>query len=111
MKRTSQQTQCGFFNVWVGAQQPDISRFIVNKPAPPKIQLFDAPTVSECLKQLKTSKPGPDGLSAILLKSRRHEICDILATLFNLCISHSFVPSQWKRANIFSIPKVDHPTE
>ena len=61
----------GFYSVWGGTQQPDNSRFFVNKPAPPKVQLFDAAIVSEWLKQLKTSTPGPDGLSAILLKSSR----------------------------------------
>ena len=62
------------------------------------------------LKQLKSS-PGPDGLSATVLKSARLEISHIIAVLFNVFIALSFVPSQWKSANITPIPKVDHPKE
>ena len=99
-----------FYNVWAGSKQPDISKNTECNVAPPMYPIFNQTTVENNLKQLKSS-PGPDGLSATILKSARLEISHIIAILFNVYIALSFVPSQWKSANITPIPKVDHPKE
>ena len=63
------------------------------------------------LKKLKSSSSGPDQLSPQLLKAAHLEIDEVLARLFNSCISNSYVPTQFKFANITPIPKVSNPTK
>ena len=55
--------------------------------------------------------PGPDGLSAVILKSARQELCDALATIFNDFLIIGFVPTQWRASHITPIPKIDHPLD
>ena len=71
--------------------------------------IFTITNVTTTLHHLKPSAAGPDKLSSSLLKSSRLEIGPIITALFNLLIFTSFVPEQWKSANITPIPKVDHP--
>ena len=98
-----------FSNVWAGAKQPDISKNIDCNVAPPAYPIFNPTNIENNLKQLKSS-PDPDGLSATVLKSARLEISHIIAVLFSVFITLSFVPSQWISANIIPILKIDHPT-
>ena len=55
------------------------------------------------------SSPGPDGISAVLLKHARLELCDTIALMFNAWLSIGFVPSQWRAASITPVAKIDHP--
>ena len=101
----------GFYNVWGGTKQPDISRFISKTAHTEAPTLFTISNIEETLSKLKPSTPGHDTISPLLLKSARFELSDIMANLFNQCLQQSFVPTQWKSANITPIPKVDTPTE
>ncbi len=106
-QESANQINDGFYGVWADNKQPDISSFITDsKDAPP---IFTHRNVSETVGRLKKSAPGPDELSGVLLKAANKQITNILVILFNLCLLHSFVPSQWKSANITPIPKVPHP--
>jgi hypothetical protein len=63
------------------------------------------------LKKLDVTKvPGPDNINNKILKDPRFELSDIRAHLFNISIQHSFIPEQWKIANVIPIPKVKNPT-
>ncbi len=53
--------------------------------------------------------PGPDDLSAALLRSCRHEIVEVVTFMFNAIVNVGTIPEQWKGANIVPIPKVSHP--
>jgi hypothetical protein len=63
----------------------------------------------EALDALTTSSPGPDGLSARVLKSTRLELAGIITHLFNVFILIGFSPEQWRDAYLTPIAKVDHP--
>ena len=76
----------GFVGVWNGLVQPDLSAFTTATCPPPKEPLFTAANVSECMRELNTSSPGPDGISAKLLKSNRLELCDV-THMFNAWVS------------------------
>jgi hypothetical protein len=101
----------GFYSVWNGVVQPDISAYATTNCAPPKEPLFTNANVNESLRELNISSPGPDGISAKLLKSARLELCDTITHMFNAWISIGFVPSQWRAASLTPIAKVDYPTE
>ena len=60
--------------------------------------------------KLNKKAPGPDNLNNSLLKGARHSINEIIAHLFNISVHHSFIPTQWKQANIVPIPKTKCPT-
>ena len=94
-----------FYSVWNSSNQPDISKFILNKPDPSTPLLFTPGIINNSLKQINSSTPGPDGLKPQLLKCIRLEIAEIVSTLFNQSLFYSFVPSQWKESNIVPIPK------
>ena len=98
-----------FHNVWSGNRQPDLSRFRYPDAIPPACPVFTYSNVSRQLKMLKSSAPGPDEISALLLKSSRLEIVEVLTTMFNEFVNKGFIPDQWKGANITPIPKVKHP--
>ena len=99
----------GFYKVWNGESQPNLNSFI--KPCNNSETFFTHSEIIKSLESLKISSTGPDGLSARLLKSARLEIADTLVQLFNSYINQSFVPSQWKFANITPIPKIDNPKD
>lgn len=93
-----------FYSVWNSSNQPDISKFILNKPDPSTPLLFTPAIINNSLKQINSSTPGPDGLKP-QLKCIRLEIAEIVSTLFNQSLFYSFVPSQWKESNIVPISK------
>ena len=68
--------------------------------------------VNEVLKELDTNKaPGPDGINNKIFKKAKYALKEIVAHLFNICLAESFVPTQWKEANIMPIPKIKEPKE
>jgi hypothetical protein len=101
----------GFYSVWNGVSQPDLSEYTASACTPPTSPLFTPANVSQSLKELNTSSPGPDGLSATLLKSARLELCDTIAYIFNAWLNTGFVPNQWRSATITPIAKIDHPSK
>jgi len=105
-----EQNEC-FYNVWSGIKQPDISSFILKRPPPDCPQPFNEQIVLKAIEKQKNGAFGPDGLSSKLLKSARLELATIIGHLFNASLRLSYVPTQWKSANITPIPKVAHPKE
>jgi hypothetical protein len=100
----------GFYSVWNGSTQPCLTEYINAECLPPKEPIFTEANVSASLKCLDGCSPGPDELSANLLRSSRLEVCGVITFLFNLFLTIGFVPDQWKNAHITPIAKVDHPT-
>jgi hypothetical protein len=100
----------GFYSVWNGSTQPCLTEYINAKCLPRKEPIFTEANVSASLKCLDGCSPGPDELSANLLRSSRLEVCGVITFLFNLFLTKGFVPDQWKNAHITPIAKVDHPT-
>jgi hypothetical protein len=45
------------------------------------------------------------------LKKAKYALKEIVTHLFNICLTESFVPTQWKEANIITIPKIKEPKE
>ncbi len=99
----------GFYGVWGGAAQPNLREYTDVKCDPPSRMVFTPTNVKQSLENLDGSAPGPDGVSANLLKASRLELNFFLAALFNIFIMIGFVPSQWRFANITPIAKVDNP--
>jgi len=100
----------GFYSVWSGSKQPSIDRFICKSPtnAP---QLFNYNNIGATLGSLRRSAAGPDELSGVLLKAAKLELVDHLVPLFNSCLAWSYVPFQWRNANITPVAKVAHPSK
>ena len=61
----------GFYHVWNGTKQPDLSEFI-GKPDTSTPTIFNYTNVRTTLNKLKKSASGPDELSA-KLKSQPHQ--------------------------------------
>lgn len=109
IKFTPDDLSRGFESVWKGIESQDISQF----STPP----LDAPhnfislhMVMYQLERLDIQKAaGPDGISAKVLYNARESLCFIVTHILNLSIRNSFIPLQWKKANITPIAKVDHP--
>jgi len=58
------------------------------------------------VKNLNPHKsPGPDGITAKLLKLAPEEISDFLLLLFNKCFKLGEIPSKWKTANVTPVFK------
>jgi hypothetical protein len=106
---TAEELNEGFHQVWSNGTRTDLSSFITTTyQIPYNITPY---AVLQELNKLDTSKaPGPDNINNKLLKSARHELCDIIAHLFNTSIAHSFVPTQWKMANIAPLAKISNPS-
>ena len=49
--------------------------------------------------------PGPDGLSARVLKERSSEIAPILAFIYNESLAQGNVPDDWRQANVAPVFK------
>jgi len=62
------------------------------------------------LDKLKSTSSGPDLIPSWFLKLAACSIAEPLTHLFNLSLSTSIVPQQWKQAIIKPIPKVTQPT-
>ena len=68
--------------------------------------------VEECLMGLDIKKaPGPDGIPTWLLRDMTCILSKPICHLFNISLSHSYLPAIWKSANITCIPKVSPPTD
>ena len=62
--------------------------------------------VLKLLNNLKIHKaPGPDGLSARVLKECSSEIAPILALIYNETLAQGTVPDDWRQANVAPIFK------
>ena len=58
------------------------------------------------LKAIKKPKsPGPDSIPNWLLKEFAAELAAPVASIFNASVSQAQVPTQWKEADVISIPK------
>lgn len=68
--------------------------------------VFTTEMVFKELSQLDVNKScGPDNLSPQVLKKCAVQLAPSLTKLFNLCMSKSVLPSQWKSANIIPVFK------
>ena len=66
----------------------------------------DPKGVTKLLNNLNIHKaPGPDGLSARVLKECSSEIAPILACIYNESLAQGAVPDDWRQANVASIFK------
>lgn len=71
-----------------------------------QIKLIKPCEIVSILKNLKTAKaPGNDQIPNIILKNLPSKIIVYLVFIFNACLKTSYFPSQWKIANVISIPK------
>ena len=62
--------------------------------------------VEAALKSMKNGKsPGPDNITAEVLKCGGETIIKIIAQLFTKCLRTNTVPSSWKNANIIILHK------
>ena len=68
-------------------------------------------SVFQILDHLHPTATGLDGISAWFLRLGAPVFCQQIAHLFNLSLSTSTVPLQWKKASILPIPKVCPPTQ
>ncbi len=63
-------------------------------------------TIVNIISQLKPSKaPGPDGITARMLKNLPIKVINHLSTIFHNIIIYSFVPAQWCISKAIFIPK------
>ena len=66
----------------------------------------DPKGVLKLLNGLKVHKaPGPDGLSARVLKECSSEIAPILAFIYNESLTQETVPDDWRQANVAPVYK------
>ena len=66
----------------------------------------DPKRVLKLLNGLKVHKaPGPDGLSARVLKECSFEIAPILAYIYNESLAQGNVPDDWRQANVAPVFK------
>ncbi|KAG8223106.1 hypothetical protein J437_LFUL002054 [Ladona fulva] len=66
--------------------------------------------VEEAAKASKSRTPGPDGITPQALRLLLPALRRPLAAAFNGCLERGAYPSEWKRTNIFPIPKNNAPT-
>jgi hypothetical protein len=109
-KELANELNDGFHAVWGDTAQPNLSEFTNIDCAPPANPIFNPTNITNSINIMDSSSPGPDGVSANLLKAARLELCFVLAALFNIFLAAGFVPTQWLSANITPLAKVDHPT-
>ena len=83
-------------------------RFQLDPLCCPDDLLCSEDEVTDLLLNLDTTKAnGPDGISAIMLKSTAYSIAPGLTKFFNKCISSGRLPSTWKLSSVVPIPKGD----
>ncbi|CAB4034130.1 Hypothetical predicted protein [Paramuricea clavata] len=69
---------------------------------------FSEHNVANCLRNFDTSKAsGPDGIPVRFLKECSQKIAPNLCSFFNLSLQSSWIPSEWKSADITPINKED----
>lgn len=92
---------------------PSVENFI-NEPTQLDLPIkkFTKSEVSNEIKKLKLDKaPGYDLITAKALKELPSEAISALTFIYNACIVRSFVPTQWKVAEIKMIQKPGKPSE
>ncbi|CAL8125005.1 unnamed protein product [Orchesella dallaii] len=80
----------------------------MQNPCPPNEKLArpNSEQVKECIKSLKKGKsPGPDGIAAESLQIVSGISSELLASFYNSCLSHSFIPDIVMRVTIVPILK------
>lgn len=76
------------------------------------IKKFTKQEIREEIRKLKLDKaPGYDLITAKTLKELPEEGISLTTYIFNSCITHSFVPPQWKVAQITMLQKPGKPPE
>ena len=75
------------------------------------IKLLEHEIIEELNKLDVKKAAGPDELNARVLKAARFELAPVITFLFNESIKQSFIPEQWKEANIAPVPKVQKPAK
>ena len=59
------------------------------------------------LSQIDSRKaPGPDTLPNWILRDSCAWLAEPICAIFNASVREDFVPTQWKEANVVSVPKV-----
>jgi len=91
---------------------PDVTIDPTNNPLKTEMEIsqiqVSVDDVTKHLTVLNTSKaPGPDGISARLLKECSQEIALSLCGIFNKSLSSGQIPAEWKSADITPIHKKD----
>ena len=67
---------------------------------------FSTRKVRHMLLHLDVNKAvGPDGIPSIVLKYCAPELAPVLCKLFNKSLSSGVCPSDWKKADVFPVPK------
>ena len=67
---------------------------------------FSVPGVEKMLSKLKSHKaPGPDGITARVLKQLSTTIAPILCNIFKVSYESSQIPEEWRQANVVPIYK------
>ncbi|KAI0998166.1 hypothetical protein K3495_g10025 [Podosphaera aphanis] len=99
-----------FFPSTVSADLEDIEEYTY----PDKLSTISASTeiaeVEEALKKLPGNKtPGPDGIPNQLLKHCRKSLSQVLADIFNACISQGYHPSKFKESITVVLRKPQKP--
>ena len=84
---------------------------IINTKPKGHIRLLEYEVIEELSKLDINKAAGPDELNARVLKAGRFELAPIITHLFNESLKQSFIPEQWKEANIAPVPKVHKPTK
>ena len=74
-----------------------------------KMPTVSQETVKECLKTVKSTSVGADGISAEILRILGEVIAPVLTSIFNASLSEGIYPDVWKKAIIKPIPKVKSP--
>ena len=67
---------------------------------------IDAGLVRKAMRQFKPHKaPGPDGIKPILFKYLPHNAMEVMATIFQACISLCHTPKAWRETRVIFLPK------
>ena len=73
---------------------------------------FTAASVSKTFKRVNPRKAaGQDGIPSRVLKACADQLADVFKDIFNQALSQSAVPTCFKRATIFPVPKKANVTE
>ena len=81
-----------------------------SSPSPPDFLCTEDEILHLLLNLPSDTATGPDGISARMLKLSASSIAPSLTLIFNLSISSSIFPSDWKNSNIVPIPKSSSPS-
>jgi len=73
---------------------------------------IECETVTQLFQKLKTSKsPGPDGITAQVLKECCSELSEVFTILFQRSIDEASIPPIWKTSTMVPVPKKQNPTQ